>query len=504
MATPRPARPSYPVHITADPLPDRPSRGLWLVKWLLVIPHVLILMFLWLACLVLTVIAFFAILFTGRYPRPIFDFVVGVMRWTWRVGYYSYGALGTDRYPPFSLHDDPSYPAHLDVDYPDELSRGLVLVKWWLLAIPHYLIVAVITGAGARAARDTAGVAWAWEGGLIAVLVLIAGVALLFTARYPQGLYDLTLGLNRWTLRVAGYAALLTDQYPPFYLDQGGRPDTTPAPHLPPPHDATAAAHLAPPDDTAPATQLPPPAPRPGTRDPRPPTSRWTAGRVAVVTLGTLALLLGSTAVVGGATLLDWEEGDFYTTPTRTIGTAGYAVATDELLLEGSGLDQGLGRIRVRAEAVDGTELFVGVGHADDVRDYLAGVSHTELLGRTVGGRLQHSGGPPQAGPQEVDFWVASSAGPGRQPVEVDAQAGSWTVVVMAADASPGLEIRGDVGATLPWVASVATALLPLGALLILGGALAIGLSLRSASVRPRPGHPAAVGPPPAAPTTRE
>jgi hypothetical protein len=201
------------------------SRWLWLVKWLLAIPHWIVLVFLWIAFWVLWVVAFFAILFTGRYPRGIFDFNVGVVRWTWRVAFYSYSALGTDRYPPFTLEDVADYPARLHVDFPGQLSRGLVLVKWWLLAIPQYIIVAVL-GGWASGAPGLLGVwrdgGW-WEGwpGLIGVLVLIGAVALLFTGRFPRGLFDLVVGLNRWVFRVIVYAGLMRDEYPPFRLDMG-------------------------------------------------------------------------------------------------------------------------------------------------------------------------------------------------------------------------------------------------------------------------------------------
>jgi hypothetical protein len=214
---------SYPLALEADASPH-PSRWLWLVKWLLLIPHAIVLFFLWIAFLVVSVVALFAILFSGRYPRALFEFNVGVLRWTWRVGYYGYSALGTDEYPPFTLGDVPGYPARLDVAYPESLSRGLVLVKWWLLALPHYLIAGVFTG-GAFAGWSEAHAhdGWAYGGGLIGLLVLIAGIALLFTARYPRGLYDLVLGMNRWVFRVVAYAALLTDEYPPFRLDMGDR-----------------------------------------------------------------------------------------------------------------------------------------------------------------------------------------------------------------------------------------------------------------------------------------
>jgi hypothetical protein len=219
-------RTSYPVRV--DAVLDAPlSRGLWLVKWLLLIPHYVVLFFLWVAFFFVTVIAFFAILFTGRYPPSLFDYNLGVLRWTWRVNYYGYWALATDRYPPFTLAEVPDYPAHLFVPYPERLSRGLVLVKWWLLAIPHYLILSILMGGGlwvsTRGAEDTAwDNGWSAGGGLVGLLVLIAGVVLLFTGRYPRPIHDFVLGIDRWALRVAAYVSLMTDRYPPFRLDVGG------------------------------------------------------------------------------------------------------------------------------------------------------------------------------------------------------------------------------------------------------------------------------------------
>jgi hypothetical protein len=215
---------AYPVLVEGRLDPNL-SRWQWLFKWLLVIPHFIVLAFLWTAFVLLTIVAWFAIIFTGRYPRSIFDFNVGVLRWSWRVGYYSYSALGTDQYPPFTLTDT-DYPARFDVAYPERLSRGLALVKTWLLAIPHYLIIALFTSgvvwwtteigdSGNEAVLQTGA-------GLIGALVFVAGVVLLFSGRYPQGLFDLVIGLNRWVFRVVAYAALMRDEYPPFRLDTGG------------------------------------------------------------------------------------------------------------------------------------------------------------------------------------------------------------------------------------------------------------------------------------------
>ena len=214
--------PASPVRVQARLEPGL-SRGLWLIKWLLLIPHAVVLIFLWIAFAMVTIVALFAILFTTRYPRALFDFNLGVLRWTWRVGYYGYSALGTDRYPPFTLADVLDYPARLDIAYPQRLSRGKALVKWWLLAIPHYLVLGLLLG-GSRAVlgQDGSETVITYGVGLLGLLVLFAGIALLFTAHYPQGIFDAVLGMDRWVIRVVAYATLMTDAYPPFRLDQGG------------------------------------------------------------------------------------------------------------------------------------------------------------------------------------------------------------------------------------------------------------------------------------------
>jgi Domain of unknown function (DUF4389) len=212
----------YPVRLTGE-LDTNLSRWLWLVKMFLAIPHYVVLAFLWVAFLVATVVAGFAIVFIGRYPRSLFDFNVGVLRWNWRVGFYVYAALGTDRYPPFTLARA-DYPADIEVAFPEHPSRGLVLVKW-LLAVPHLIFVGLIAGV----ILPYWWTEFDWSAGLqpiggysvLNLLAVIAGFFLLITGHYPRAMFDLLVGINRWLYRVLTYLACMHDEYPPFRLDQG-------------------------------------------------------------------------------------------------------------------------------------------------------------------------------------------------------------------------------------------------------------------------------------------
>lgn len=214
---------SSPIALRGE-LDARMSRWLWLVKMFLAVPHFVILAVLWAAFIVTTVIAGFGILFTGRYPRALFDFNVGVMRWNWRVGFYVYAALGTDRYPPFTLASA-DYPASLEIEYPARLSRGLVLVKW-AIALPHIIIVALVLADIVRYPFDSAAASGANAQAIGAysvlnLLVVVAGFFLLVTGRYPSSLFNFLMGISRWIYRVIAYVALMRDEYPPFRLDSG-------------------------------------------------------------------------------------------------------------------------------------------------------------------------------------------------------------------------------------------------------------------------------------------
>jgi hypothetical protein len=209
--------PTYPVRLEGEPT-EPLSRWLWLVKWLLLIPHFVCLVLLFVTGIVATIVAFFALLFTGRYPRAFFDWNVGILRWTWRVSFYGYSALGTDRYPPFTMGEAPDYPARLKVDYPERQRRGLALIGWWLLGIPQYVIAGLLSGGGLGWGR--------YGGGVVGVLVLVVALLLLFKNRYPRDVFDVMMGLNRWVMRVTAYALLMTPEYPPFRVDPGSTEPT--------------------------------------------------------------------------------------------------------------------------------------------------------------------------------------------------------------------------------------------------------------------------------------
>jgi hypothetical protein len=429
------ALPAYPVRVEGR-LDPQLSRWLWLVKWILAIPHYIVLAFLWIAFFVLSVVAFFAILFTARYPRGIFEFNVGVLRWTWRVGFYTFGANGTDRYPPFTLRPT-DYPAELSVEYPEQLSRALVLVKWWLLAIPHYLVLAVVVGGAGWGAWQVGHSGWDWNGGLVELLVLIAAVALLVTGRYPRGIFDLVLGLDRWAIRVAAYAALMTDRYPPFRLDMGATEDGT----------GTAAAAVAAPGE-------PPPRPAAGG------SQSLGAGRIVLLVAGSLLALVSLAVLVGGAAVVavDQTQRDrdgFVMSPTERFATDTPALVSEPLDIR---IDEApdwvasrdlLGTVRIRS--VRDRPVFLGIAPARDVDRYLAGVRHEEVhdLGTDAPYVLRPGSRDRLAPPARQDFWSATAQGTGEQVLDWRVTDGDWRVVLMTPSGTPDVDADLSIGARL-------------------------------------------------------
>jgi hypothetical protein len=145
---------------------------------------------------VAAVISWFAILFTGRHPEGLWNLTAFYLRW--RVRAVAYTALLRDEYPPFG---DGPYAAELELVPPAEPRDRLTVAFRIILAIPHLLAVWVLS------------IAWAFS-------TIIGWFAILFTGRYPEGLYHFGVGVLRWNMRVEAYLLLLRDEYPPFSLEE--------------------------------------------------------------------------------------------------------------------------------------------------------------------------------------------------------------------------------------------------------------------------------------------
>jgi hypothetical protein len=187
------AEPDYPVRLDIDHQ-EQYSRWMPLVKWLLVIPHYIVLIVLWIGAFFAIVISWFAVLITGRYPRGLWNYVVGVARWTTRVTTYHY--LMVDPYPPFSLESDPDYPTRFEVDYPEKVERWRPLVAW-ILAIPYLIIAGILVYLGY-------------------VLAFFAFFTILFARSFPKGMFDIVVVALRWQARGNAYALWLVTRYPPW------------------------------------------------------------------------------------------------------------------------------------------------------------------------------------------------------------------------------------------------------------------------------------------------
>jgi hypothetical protein len=400
------------------------------------------------------------------------------------VQYYAIGAFGTDRYPPFTLADDPAYPAHLEVAYPQRLSRGLALVKWWLLAIPHYVIVGLFTGSGlwfaSRAGYHDGG----WGGlGLIGILAVIAAVVLLVTGRYPDQIFDFVLGMNRWVLRVAAYAGLMTDKYPPFRLDMGGH---DPGTLILPPAGANPLAPVSQPGTFPPHTGGSP------TGGARP--HGWTAARIISVIAGAVVAVFSIGLLGAGGTAL-WAQttqrhGGYVDLGSASYSAPGYAVASDAvgLHLSRGGRDAAstlAGTVRIRVTQADRTSpVFVGIAPAAAAARYLAGVGYATVHGIAghQGLYAEHAGSAPAVPPAKAGIWAAQAAGSGTQTLTWPVRSGDWMIVAMNADGSRPVNLQADAAATLPALPWIAAGLLIGGFIFLGAGITLIVLPLRKAS----------------------
>jgi hypothetical protein len=453
---------SYPARLEGHL--ERPSRWLWLVKWLLVIPHYIVLAFLWLAFGLSAFLAFVVMLFTGRYPRALFDLNVGVIRWSWRVGFYAFAANGTDRYPPFTLGDVADYPARIEIDYPERQRRGLSLIGWWLAGIPQYIVAGLFFGGGGALGWTASTQSWGgatWFG-LIDVLVFCAALLLLVRGEYPRSIFDFVLGLNRWVLRVVTYAAVMTPEYPPFRVDAGEDEPGATLTVAPPRPDASE------PPPTAPAERA---------------SVGWGAGRIAAAVLTSIGLLIALAVIAAGSTgiVLDRTQRDasgYLMTPARAYSTNTYAFVSASYR-GGTSNDwfvarDLLGTVRIHVSAT--RPVFVGIAPESDVQRYLRNVARaqgSQFDARSADFEVR-PGGPPSSPPAAERLWSASAIGAGGTTMSWTPRAGNWRIVLMNADGTRAVDADVSIGARLPHLLTIAIAALGGGILLLLlsGGGL--------------------------------
>jgi hypothetical protein len=217
--------------------------------------------------------------------------------------------------------------------------------------------------------------------------------------------------------------------------------------------------------------------------------SGWTGGRVAALVIGSLLALFALVLVGAGGTGvwadLTQRDAGYVTTGVHEFSTSGSALATEPTHLGSPGVgwlySPGLlGKVRIRVTPVSSAQaLFVGIGRSSEVDRYLAGVNHT-VISDFFGNKVQAvGGGTPRSAPGTQHFWVASSTGPGSRTLKWDPHGGSWTVVVMKANARPGIGVRADLGTRMPAVLWIAIGLLAAGAVFLAGGGLLIAGAIR-------------------------
>ena len=218
-------------------------------------------------------------------------------------------------------------------------------------------------------------------------------------------------------------------------------------------------------------------------------SSRWTAGRVTALVIGTLLVLFSLALLGAGGTAL-WadrtqRDGGYVTTDVHTFSTPGSALATVSTELGSAGVgwlySPGLlDEVRIRVTPTSsGPPLFVGIGRSTDVDRYLAGVGHA-VITEFWGDETENvAGGAPRSVPGTQNFWVASDTGRGSRTLVWEPEDGSWTVVVMNADARPGIDVGADLGARMPAVTWIAVGVLAAGGLFLAGGALLIAGAIR-------------------------